>query len=209
MVNLGNLLVIERCPHCNIDQPNMAILSGPFESRDYEDGRPRFWKIYRCVRCGGAVLACSGKDGGVVREQYPASTDVDENIPEPARDYLRQALNSLHAPAGSVMLCASAVDAMLKSKGYTKGSLFSRIDQAKDDHLITEEMALWAHEIRLDANDPRHADEEEPLPSEEDAQKCVEFTLALAQFMFVLPARVERGRGKKNGGEELDNAVEP
>ena len=92
------------------------------------------------------------------------------------------------------MLAASAVDAMLKAKGYTKGNLYPRINQAKTDHLITEEMATWAHEIRLDANDQRHADQAATLPTPEDARKCNEFALALAEFLFVLPARVTRGR---------------
>ena len=61
-------------------------------------------------------------------------------------------------------------------------------------------MAKWAHEVRLDANEPRHADEQKPLPDEEDARKCVEFVLALAKFLFVLPSRVKRGL-KDAGGE--------
>jgi hypothetical protein len=92
------------------------------------------------------------------------------------------------------MLTASSVDAMLKSKGYKEGTLYSRIDQAAKDHVITEEMAAWAHEIRLDANDQRHSDEAAPLPNEADAEKVIEFASALAQFLFVLPARVARGR---------------
>jgi hypothetical protein len=55
-------------------------------------------------------------------------------------------------------------------------------------------MAAWAHEIRLDANDQRHADEEAPMPDAADAAKAIEFANALAQFLYVLPARVERGR---------------
>lgn len=43
------------------------------------------------------------------------------------------------------MLAASAVDAMLKEKGLRQGSLFSRIDEAAQQHLITEEMKRWAH----------------------------------------------------------------
>ena len=92
------------------------------------------------------------------------------------------------------MLAASAVDAMLKEKGYRDGNLNGRIKKAAENHLITEEMAIWAHEIRLDANDQRHADESAPLPSEVDASKVIEFASALAQFLFVLPARVQRGR---------------
>lgn len=82
---------------------------------------------------------------------------------------------------------------MLKAKALTAGSLYSRIDEAAKQNLITDEMAKWAHEVRLDANDQRHSDEQAPLPDREQAEKCVEFATALAQFLFVLPARVRRG----------------
>ena len=92
------------------------------------------------------------------------------------------------------MLIASSIDAMLKDKGLKQGSLSARIDEAAKAHLITHEMAAWAHEIRLDANDQRHADESASLPSQADAEKVIAFASALAQFLYVLPARVERGR---------------
>jgi hypothetical protein len=66
---------------------------------------------------------------------------VAEIVPSPARDFLSQAMGSLHAPAGAVMLTASAVDAMLKHKGFKEGSLNSRIDAAAQAHLLTSEMA--------------------------------------------------------------------
>ena len=91
------------------------------------------------------------------------------------------------------MLAASAVDSMLKAKNLTKGSLYTRIDQAAADHLITKEMAAWAHEVRLDANDERHADESSPMPDTPAAKRTVDFAIALGQFMFVLPAKVKRG----------------
>ncbi len=73
-------------------------------------------------------------------------TDVDESIPATARAYLTQSLNSLHVPAGAVMLAASSVDAMLKAKNYLEGSLYARIEKAVADNLITPEMAEWAHD---------------------------------------------------------------
>lgn len=129
-------------------------------------------------------------------EIWPASQQVHDAIPERARTYLDQAIASIHAPAGAVMLTASAVDAMLKAKGLKEGSLFKRIDTAAANHLITDEMAAWAHEVRLDANDQRHDDEEGVMPAEVDAKKSIEFAMALAQFLFVLPASVERGRAQ-------------
>jgi hypothetical protein len=132
-----------------------------------------------------------------ITEMWPTSQTVAEAVPERARTFLLQAMDSLHAPAGAVMLSASSVDAMLKEKGYKEGSLNSRIDAAAKAHLVTTEMAAWAHEIRLDANDQRHADEKAPLPTEADAKRVIDFASALAQFLYVLPARVARGRGPK------------
>ena len=140
------------------------------------------------------MTAVSSDQNGPLEEIYPQPIKVDEEIPDRAKDFLTQAIESTHAPAGAVMLAASSVDAMLKEKGYKEGSLYNRINAAEEDHLITEEMAAWAHEVRLDANDQRHADEEVPLPSLDDANRSIEFAQALAQFLFVLPARVRRGR---------------
>lgn len=97
------------------------------------------------------------------------------------------------------MLAATAVDAMLKARGYPSGTLNQRIEKAAADHVITADMAQWAHDVRLDANDQRHADENAELPSDADAKRCVEFAQALAEFLFVLPARVQRGLKPKKG----------
>ena len=91
------------------------------------------------------------------------------------------------------MLAASAVDSMLKLKGYVDGSLYSRIEKATTEHIITQDMAKWAHEVRLDANDQRHADQNAGLPTEYDAKRVIDFVSALAEILFVLPNRVQRG----------------
>ena len=139
------------------------------------------------------VSASADSHNQPVTEIFPSSPEVSEDIPSRAKSYLEQAIASIHAPAGAVMLSASAVDAMLKEKGYMEGSLYSRIENAVEDNLLTSEMAKWAHEIRLDANDQRHSDEEASIPNVGDAKKVIDFTLAIAEYLFVLPARVQRG----------------
>ena len=188
-------LKLDRCPHCRVSHPLLAM-SADFHTTEHSGDNPRHWRCYNCSSCGGVVTATALKDDGSrsVIEYYPRLQTTDEAIPDRARDYLNQAIESLHAPAGAVMLCASSVDAMLKEKNYKEGSLYERIDEAAKDHLITSEMAAWAHEIRLDANDQRHADESAGLPTQAETEKCIAFTKALGEFLFVLPSRVERGR---------------
>lgn len=192
----GNQLPLDRCPHCGVAKPVLSNMWNG-ESKDHTYIITRYWSVYRCHSCGSMVLAvCPENPSFEITEIWPAAASVSEAIPARARSFLSQSIASIHAPSGSVMLAASAVDAMLKDKGLKEGSLNSRIDAAAKSHQITAEMAAWAHEIRLDANDQRHADEAAELPSEADAQKVIDFATALGQFLYVLPARVERGRGK-------------
>lgn len=215
MLQLAQHLELARCPHCRIDHPNLdsvgyfsgdgGRMTNQLVTKDHQGNLARTWKLYTCSRCGGAVLAGATiySNGTIdeVDEIYPAPTQVDEALPPTAKEYLTQAINSLHAPAGSVMLCASAVDAMLKANAYSAGSLYARINKAAADHLITDGMKEWAHEVRLDANDQRHADEAATLPTTADAQRSIEFAQALGQFLFVLPAQVARGRAAAQATE--------
>ena len=151
------------------------------------------WSVYGCGTCGGMVTAWAANHNQPVQAVYPRFESVDLEIPDRPRAYLKQSSESMHAPAGAVMLAASAVDSMLKAKGFNEGSLYSRIDKAATDHVITPDMAAWAHAVRLDANDQRHADDSAALPTTADAQRVLAFAATLAQIMFVLPARVARG----------------
>lgn len=197
-MNHGDQLQLDRCPHCGIAQPRLQRL-WKGDTKNHKGSRGRHWGTYACATCGGVILAVapSNPQNSSITELWPAPESVAEEIPERAKEYLSQALSSIHAPIGAVVTAAAAVDAMLKAKGYRDGSLYSRIDEAAKDHVITPEMAEWAHEVRLDANEQRHADEGATLPSTDDAARVIEFARALGQFLFVLPARVARGRRAK------------
>lgn len=195
---LLQVLDLDRCPHCNVDQPSLE-LKGSFETVAQGGPVGRQWGAYACKRCGGGVLAWAISVGSMVQAVYPEPKGIPPDLPARAATYLEQALASIHIPSGAVMLAASAIDAMLKAKGYLVGSLYSRIDNAANDHVITPDMARWAHDVRLDANDERHADQDAPMPSVDDASRCVDFATALAEILFTLPARVQRAISAPSG----------
>ncbi len=192
MPTLNKNFELEKCPHCRIDNPNLSEINR-FKTSNHKNQNERSWVVYSCSRCGGVVVASSNSFGAEAREYFPSNPSVDDSLPSKAKSFLKQAHDTVHAPAGCIMLCASSIDAMLKEKGYSDGSLNSRINQATNDHLITEEMKAWAHEVRLDANDQRHADEDAGLPTINDAKRTIEFANALAEYLFVLPSKVTRG----------------
>ena len=193
MPSLTNELELDRCPHCRVDKPSLFSIWGGASTTTHDGKNERRWKVYRCSRCGGAVLASALKEGDATLEIYPKPVSVEEQIPDPAKSYLQQAIDSKHSPAGAVMLCSSAVDAMLKELDYKKGNIHERIDKAVEDKLLTPEMGKWAHKVRLDSNEPRHADEQKPLPTPQDAQRSIDFVSSLGKILFVIPSMVETG----------------
>jgi hypothetical protein len=192
MPTLAGTLDLPRCPHCMIARPNLS-LQHQLGTTNSSATRPRYWGIYVCSTCGGVVSAWSGTMGQDAKEHFPSALAVAAELPERPRTFLLQAQESLHAPAGAVMLAASAVDSMLKLRGLTEGSLYTRIEQAAVQHLITLDVSKWAYEVRLETNDQRHADESAPLPTDADAKRSIDFAAALGEILFVLPARVRRG----------------
>ena len=192
---LHNSLALESCPHCGIAHPYVGMPNqANWVQSIANDGKMRMWGVYACSSCGKLVVATGdGGPGKQVTEVYPVPKSVAEEIPDKPKEFLRQAYRSLSAPAGAVVLCASSIDAMLKERGYAKGSLNARISEAVDAGLLNTEMGEWAHHVRLEANDQRHADKNAGFPTQEQAEQSIEFTEALAEILFVLPSRVQRG----------------
>jgi hypothetical protein len=134
----------------------------------------------------------SQADGGEMLECWPPAMTIPNQVPERARVYLRQAQETRGWAEGSLILCATGVELMLAHKGFKNGPLKARIDQAAKDHFITPDMAKWARQVRLDAHEHRNADEG-------DAERCLSFALALAEVLYVLPARITRGIQETKG----------
>ena len=188
---------IARCPHCGIANPQLVMRWHSQQHTPHAIGPGNMWAAYSCTRCGGVVTAKGANNDGTSNAEiiavFPAAKEAHADIPEPARKFLQQAYETLHAPDAAAVMAGSAVDGMLKALGYKDGNLYGRIDQAVKDQKLTAGMGDWAHEVRLGSNRPRHSDESEPHVSPEQAAQSVEFAEALGYFLFVLTKRIESG----------------
>lgn len=136
-MELTQQLNMKRCPHCNIASPTIREIY-EFDTNSANRNNHRKWVTYACQSCGGAIIGSRTLQNATAHEIFPTPKIVDESIPDRAKQYLSQSLETIHAPAGSIMLSASSIDSMLKEKGYKEESLYSRIEKAAKDHLITE-----------------------------------------------------------------------
>ena len=167
--------------------------AGPTPRTD--QGQGQNWASYHCSTCGSIVTVSALVIGGPIlfTGVFPDAKTAHEDIPQPARAFLQQAYETLHAPDAAAVMAGSAVDAMLKAHGLVDGNLYNRIDEALAANLLTRGMADRAHSVRLGSNRPRHADADRPHVSPTEAKQSVEFAEALGNFLFVLTARVDRG----------------
>jgi hypothetical protein len=146
--SFGGLLRITRCPHCGVGRPQVSQLL------DLGDRGNRRWGVFTTTCCGGVLLTI-GQEGAIANNYapietiYPAARSAAMEIPDPARTYLQQAFETLHAPDAAAVMAGSAVDAMLKHLGLIEGSVYSRIEHAVCQHTLTAAMGDWAHEVRL------------------------------------------------------------
>ncbi|OCJ22399.1 DUF4145 domain-containing protein [Rhizobium rhizogenes] len=187
---------LKRCPHCSIASPLLLkVWASNGATPRTDGGTPQGWGAFICATCGGVTVAKAEfrRGGPTISALFPRAKAAHEDIPDVARTFLQQAFDTLHSPDAATVMAASAVDAMLKAKRYGEGSLYTRIDKALADNVLTKGMATWAHSVRLEANSVRHADEARPHASAEEARQTVEFAEALGNFLFVLTARVDRG----------------
>lgn len=184
------LIGLGRCPHCAVATPNMNRVWSDSWSQ-----HGRGWSAFRCNTCDGVVVCLMEweTDRFSLVSMWPIAQTAHTDIPEPARTFLQQAYDTLHAPDAAAVMAGSAVDAMLKAHGLIEGSLYARIDAALQANLLTKGMAEWAHSVRLGSNRPRHSDKEKPHVSKEEAKQSVEFAEALGSFLFVLTAKIDRG----------------
>lgn len=182
---------VGRCPHCSIASPNLNLVWS-----DNWQTQGNGWAVYRCNTCAALIsVLFSWKSGRQMfaLEIWPDAKEAHADIPEPARTFLQQAFETLHAPDAAAVMAGSAVDGMLKAKGLIKGSLYERIDNALEQNILTQGMADWAHSVRLGSNRPRHADKDKPHVGSDEALQAVEFAEALGSFLFVLTAKINRG----------------
>lgn len=204
MSSVVSLQGVDRCPHCSVAKPLLGqVWAGV--TMGSRLGVQRGWGAFCCTNCGGIVSAAgkygAGLDPRKPEEVFPSSRSASGDIPEPARTFLQQAFDTLHAPDAAAVMAGSAVDAMLKTKGYTDGSLYTRIDKSVEDRLLTKGMADWAHSVRLGSNRPRHADLDSPHVSPGDAKRSVDFAEALGNFLFALSAQIEEALSEVKSGK--------
>ena len=166
--------------------------------------------LFKCGHCKEAVIrevlgnrnvslvAISGTlnfHNVLLGDQWPMpiSSDAPADCPENVSRYYKQAIDSLNSGNfdASGMMFRKSLEAATKNKApdLVNKPLVKRIDALVDAGMLTQDMGIWAHEIRLGGNEAAH--EDEPFTGEE-ARSLHDFTENFLRYSFTLPAAVTR-----------------
>ena len=193
-----------QCPVCG-DHTSMPPVSGPVLAVSDDplfEGEDLYAVLHLCTNadCIGSTVGYYTLGRGSyyyqfhrpVRRTYKAP----EELPERPRAILQDANDARKSPVACVTTAVRAVEAMMAAKGYCDRSkgLKQRIEDAVKAGDLPKDMGNWAHEVREIGRETHTDERPAPLPKDQDAQQALLFANTLAQYLFVLPARISKAR---------------
>lgn len=151
------------------------------------------------IRGGGTVTF-----RGIFWWPPPASTDLDDSIPLAQRDCYAEGMRALaaQAPRAAVAMLRRTVEALVIDRGSEAAKKALETNLAKalkvmaGDHVLDANLAEWANEIRLVGNVGAHFDPIRDVDLAE-AQELAKLTRQLLQYVYELPASIQRKRGRE------------
>ena len=207
---------VGKCPHCKI-QKMTHDLFGVGQGFN-EDGQHFISASFQCRNCSkphAAALAENNaredalylKDGSIedsnieslgwyVYETWPSSDDfkLSNAVPARIREIFSQAESNyfldMHQEASALMY-RKAIEAALLDLKISGRSLNEKIEALIAEKRLGQEVADWAHEVRLIGNEAAH--QYEP-PSKADVADLRGLTEILLRMLFVIPSLIKRRR---------------
>ena len=199
-----------RCPRCG-DNVSMRPVGEPVPAgvEQKKDQYLHFMRevplhavLHLCTNdsCFGAVVAYYKFDDQRFsyhfhQPQWQAHR-VSDAVPDRPRQMLQSANDARHTAIACVAAAVRAVEAMMAEVGYRERrlGLQKRIDKAVEERKLPPLMADLAHDVREIGNETHTDEEPEPLTTQADAEQALKFANLLAEYLFVLPAEVEKAK---------------
>ena len=201
------------CPHCSAENTTFIMRSA--YSLDANDVVGIVGNVHRlfldCPRCHGAVVLHGTTPGNVMPsaftgdvarylsylQMFPRRTpiDVPANVPNEVARVFKQGVDNRRR--GNLDTAAMAYRKSLdvatrllcKKHGIeVEGTFYARIEELTAAGKLTQELAAWAHAVRIDGNEGAHDAEE---PTKETVENLHNFTETFLLYAFTLPKMVE------------------
>jgi hypothetical protein len=158
------------------------------------------WKLYFCPVCDDITLEqestfsedsdidYDGNPKSKYRVLYPSIT-LEKNTPEKVRKAFEAALKVKDIDGATCLIALRRTLEMLcKDQGAKRGNLFNKLKQLSDTGVMPPIIDAMAVVLKNMGNKAAHADDHEFSP--ELVSSVIEFTQAILDYVYVLPAKL-------------------
>lgn len=125
---------------------------------------------------------------------YPTDRAVPLELPVAVKEAYNEALSAFRAGAFNLAVIGfrTSLQMAVREKGGKGANLKAEIDSLEE---LTPALKEWAHQLRLDANDATHPEGVLPF-GKADAEALVGLAESIFDYLYVVPAAVDRRRGQ-------------
>lgn len=148
----------------------------------------------KCNSCQNVVLL---KNDGESIYPSPLPSPTDSRIMDLVKLDLEEAklCYSVSAYNATAVLARRAIQSICIDKGANENNkLFQQIDQLYELRVITNDLKVWATEVRYVGNEGAHPGE---IVQKEDAKAILDLTEQLALVIYVMPAMANELKEKR------------
>ncbi|MEU7172816.1 DUF4145 domain-containing protein [Micromonospora tulbaghiae] len=195
------------CPWCKTRNVALNLQWSKVEQAD--SGKQRFWGLFTCPRCAGAVLLEVRPTGGaslasqaqigrglsvVVASQVPedgSRAHEVAHLPEDVEGFFRDAEVVLRAgvPDAAAVQLRRTLEAAAAHKGIRERTLVQSIQKLIEAGAVTVDFSEVLHYVRKLGNLGAHFTDEKL--TEDDVQRALRFTAQLLRNLFEVPGELQ------------------
>jgi hypothetical protein len=118
-------------------------------------------------------------------------------VPENIQNAFKEAVLCFKAKAytASAIMCRKTLEGLCDAHGAKKGTLAKRLEKLQEEGIIESRLFEWAEALRNLGNEAAH--EVDLQTSRQDCEDILEFTEALAQYVFTYRDKFEKFKQRR------------
>jgi hypothetical protein len=128
---------------------------------------------------------------------YPSGRRLDASVTKVIATSFDEASRCFEASlfTAAVIMCRRTLEAICIENGASTGSLKSKLKHLSDNAIIEKRMFDWAEALRFAGNDAAH--DVAVVFSQDDARDLIDFTRALAEYIFTFAAAFQKFQARR------------
>lgn len=179
-----------------------AVVLKEYDDED-EEGPPATWYFCKCPRCPQPILAYKfffeGEEDAPTRA-YPAvrQRQLGVAVPQPIQAAFDEAVICFKSKAytASAIMCRKTLEGLCDAHGAKAGNLSRNLAKLQKDGVIEKNLYEWAEALRISGNEAAHG--VSTTISRSDCENILEFTEALAQYVFTYRDKFAKFKARRD-----------